>query len=130
MLYAWNLILQRQQAQIANPGEIATFHSGVGGLVLALAAPFLLVVPDSETLQAIGISAALTVAGAMVLAWAYARAEAQVLVPLEYSGFLWASLFGWLFFREGVTWPTIVGAAMIAFGSWYAAPRKPPEKVT
>ncbi|ANU08812.1 EamA-like transporter family protein [Paraurantiacibacter namhicola] len=130
VLYAWNLVLQRQQAQVANPGEVAAFHSGVGGLTLAVAAPFLLVLPDAEVLAAIGVSSVLTVAGAMILAWAYARAEAQVLVPLEYTGFLWASLFGWLFFREAVTATTIAGAIMIAFGSWYAAPRRAPEQPT
>ena len=56
--------------------------------------------PDRSTLVDLTAAAVLTVAGAMAFAWAYARAEAQVLVPLEYSGFLWASLFGWIFFTE------------------------------
>jgi drug/metabolite transporter (DMT)-like permease len=69
------------------------------------------------------------VMGASVLAWAYARAEAQVLVPMEYSGFLWASLFGWLFFREGVTATTVLGTALIVLGCWIAARRQEPEQV-
>jgi S-adenosylmethionine uptake transporter len=64
----------------------------------------------------------------MILAWGYARAEAQVLVPLEYSGFLWAGLFGWLFFRERVSPPTLAGAALIVVACWIAAPRKRPEQ--
>ena len=52
----------------------------------------------------------------MTFAWAYARAETQALAPLEYSGFLWAALFGWLFFREPVTWPTLTGAGLIVLG--------------
>ena len=43
-----------------------------------------------------------------------ARAEAQVLVPMEYSGFLWAVLFGWLFFAEQVSPFTIAGSSTIA----------------
>ena len=69
------------------------------------------------------VIAALTVAGAMAFAWAYARAEAQVLVPLEYSGFLWASLFGWLFFAEQLTLPTVVGTAIIIASCWLATRR-------
>ena len=57
----------------------------------------------------------------MAIAWAYARAEAQALVPMEYTGFLWASLFGWAFFREAVTLPTLMGTALIVTGCWLAA---------
>jgi drug/metabolite transporter (DMT)-like permease len=129
LLYAYNFIVMRRQSQVAKPAEIALFHSGITAAILALAAPFLFVVPDSEVLGATAISAVLTVMGASVLAWAYARAEAQVLVPMEYSGFLWASLFGWLFFREGVTATTVLGTALIVLGCWIAARRQEPEQV-
>lgn len=127
VLYAYNLVLARQQAQVAGPLEIASFHSGVGALVLGLAAPWLLELPDGETLANIGAAAVLTVCGATALAWAYAREEAQVLVPLEYSGFLWAALFGYLFFAEAVTPATLAGTALIVVGCWIAA-RKRPEQ--
>ena len=61
---------------------------------------------------------------AMLFAWAYARAEAQVLVPLEYSAFLWACLFGWMFFLEAVRPATLIGVALIVAACWIAAPRK------
>jgi drug/metabolite transporter (DMT)-like permease len=128
VLYAYNLVLARQQAQLAGPLEIASFHSGMSALVLGLAAPFLFVLPDLATTGSIATAAFLTVCGAISLAWAYARAEAQVLVPLEYSGFLWAVLFGWLFFREAVTPATLAGTALIVGGCWIAA-RKRPEQV-
>ena len=35
-----------------------------------------------------------------LLSWAYARAEASVLVPVEYTGFIWLALWGSLFFGE------------------------------
>ncbi|MEO0463084.1 MAG: DMT family transporter [Pseudomonadota bacterium] len=120
MLYAYNFIIIRRQSQVAGPVEIATFHSGVGGFVLMMGAPFFWNTPEMGDLLAIGAAGALTVAGAMAIAWAYARAEAQALVPMEYSGFLWASLFGWLFFRETVTVPTWIGAALIVAGCWIA----------
>lgn len=128
MLYAYNLVLARQQAQVAGALEISTFHSAVGGLVLALGAPWFLALPQPDSLVHIGGAALLTVTGAALLAWAYAREEAQVLVPMEYSGFLWASLFGWIFFRESVAPTTMMGAAMIVLGCWVAAKRKRPEQ--
>ena len=127
LLYAWNLVLQRQQAQVAAPAEVATWQTVVSGLVYLLFAPWFFTWPGEEALPWIAVAAAMSVGGAMALAWAYARAEAQALVPLEYSGFLWAMLFGWLFFREPVSVPTLAGAALIVVGCWIAAPRKPPE---
>ncbi len=124
VLYAYNFIVIRRQSQLAGPVEIATFHSGIGGIVLLLFAPFLGTVPDQAALMPVAAAAALTVTGAMAIAWAYARAEAQALVPIEYSGFLWASLFGWAFFREAVTVPTLIGTALIITGCWMAT-RKP-----
>ena len=129
LLYAGNLVISRHQAQLAQPLEISAFHSGVGALVLGLAAPFLLRLPDQHAALLIAGSALLTVIGMVAFAWAYARAEAQVLVPMEYSGFLWAVLFGWLFFAEQVTATTVLGTALIVLGCWLAASRKEPEQV-
>ncbi|MXO59040.1 EamA family transporter [Altererythrobacter salegens] len=127
LLYAWNLVLQRQQALVAKPVEVATFQTIVSGFVFLLFAPWFFTWPDTASLPWIAAAAAMSVGGAMLLVWAYARAEAQALIPLEYSGFLWAMLFGWLFFREPVSAPTLVGAVLIVAGCWIAAPRKPPE---
>ena len=120
LLYAYNFVVIRKQSQAAGPVEIATFHSGVGGVVLLLFAPFFWSTPGNEALVSVTAAGALTVAGAMAIAWAYARAETQALVPIEYTGFLWASLFGWLFFREAVTLPTLIGAGLIVAGCWIA----------
>ncbi|MHA7820108.1 MAG: DMT family transporter [Erythrobacter sp.] len=120
LLYAYNFVVIRKQSLLAGPVEIATFHSGIGGLVLLLLAPFLGTVPVVSTLPLIAAAGVLTVAGAMGIAWAYARAETQALVPIEYSGFLWASVLGWAFFREPVTVPTIAGTLLIVTGCWQA----------
>lgn len=126
LLYAYNFILIRRQSQVAGPSEIATFHSGVSVVLLGLAVPFLFEMPDRSVWIDLIAAALLTVAGAMAFAWAYARAEAQVLVPLEYSGFLWASLFGWLFFSEDLTAPTVIGTAIIIGSCWIATRRPRP----
>ncbi|WP_255551878.1 DMT family transporter [Erythrobacter crassostreae] len=128
LLYAYNFVVIRKQSQLAGPVEIATFHSGVGGAVLLLLAPFFGTIPETGALWAIAAAGALTVMGAMAIAWAYARAEAQALVPIEYTGFLWASVLGWAFFKEPVTLPTIAGTALIVTGCWIAA-RGPRERL-
>jgi S-adenosylmethionine uptake transporter len=128
VLYAWNLVLQRQQAQLASPIEVTTFQNAIVSLVLLALAPWLLELPgEARHWLWIAASAALGVSAAILFTWAYARAEAQVLVPLEYTAFLWAALFGWLLFDESVGPATLLGAALIVASCWIAAPRKRPE---
>ena len=124
MLYAYNFIVIRKQSQAAGPLEIATFHSGIGGLIFLVAAPFFATPVVSQAWVPLAAAGLLTVCGAMALAWAYARAEAQVLVPIEYSGFLWASALGWLFFQEAVTWPTLAGTGLIVTGCLLATRKR------
>lgn len=118
VLYAWNLVLQREQALVARPAEVATFQNGIVGLALLGPAPFLFSVPPQGVWGDLVAAAVLGVAASMILSWSYARAETQRLVPVEYTGFLWAVLFGWIFFREPVSPATIAGAVLIVFGCW------------
>lgn len=128
LLYAWNLVLQRQQALVSKPLEVVVFQSAIAGIALVGFAPLFLSLPaETVTWRDIAISAVLSFAGAALFTWGYARAETQKLVPLEYSGFLWAALFGWVFFAEAVTGATIAGAALIVAGCWIATRGKPPE---
>jgi S-adenosylmethionine uptake transporter len=125
VLYAFNLIFQRQQAQVATPVEIALFQSVVAGSCLGLAAPFLARVPASSDWFAIVIAAALAIIALLLLSWAYARAEAQVLVTVEYTAFIWAAIFGWIFFQEAVTSATLIGGALIVIGCIIATRKSP-----
>ncbi|GGJ54212.1 EamA family transporter [Sphingopyxis bauzanensis] len=126
LLYAYNLILARRQAKMAEPMEIAFFQNGFVALILALGAPWFLAVPGSDQAIPLVGAAFLAVTSLLLLSWAYARAEAQILATTEYTGFLWAMLFGWMFFDEAVTWPTIVGAVLIVVGCLIVA-RKTPQ---
>jgi S-adenosylmethionine uptake transporter len=122
---AWNIILMRQQAQVADPAEIAVAQSALVTLMLLPAAPFLSHIPAAEHWPAIAGGAALATASMLLLGWAYARAEASYLAAVEYSSFLWASLFGFLVFRERLSPWTVAGAVMIVGGCLLAARRVP-----
>lgn len=123
-LYAWSLVLLRQQSQVAKPAEVALFQSVFAALFLLLGAPWMLIVPGPEAWASVGISGVLMIVAAMLASWAYGRAETQALVPYEYTAFLWAALIGWVAFAEALTWTTLAGAALIVAGCWIAAPRK------
>ncbi len=123
VLYAWNLVLQRRQAQIAGPEEVAFFQTLVSFLFLGLGAWWFAPWPSATAWGLIIISAALSTGSLMLLSWAYARAEAQVLVPLEYTAFIWAAIVGWLAFAEPVTLATLAGVVLIVAGCLYATRR-------
>lgn len=132
VFYAYNLVLQRQQAQLASPIEIVFFQNLTAGSVLLICAPWLAIVPDISHAPAIVGSTVTAIIALLLLSWAYARAEAQVLVAVEYTAFVWAALFGWYFYHEAVTATTLVGTGLIVAGCVIAARQKPqarPEHV-
>ncbi len=116
ILYAGSLILLRRQAQVADPLEVALFTSLVIGAVLLVGAPWFSGWPAWPQTPAIGAAATLGTISSMLMAWAYGRAEAQVLAPVEYTAFVWAALLGWLVFAEVVSVFTLVGAGLIVAG--------------
>ena len=135
VLYAFNIVLMRKQALIAKPVEVAFFQNLVVAGMLVCAAPFLAEAPPSGQVPGILLSAALALASSLMFAWAYRRAEAQALAPVEYTALIWGALFGLLFFGEEVGPATLVGAVLIVAGCWIAArpdgqPQSPAEAAT
>ena len=116
ILYAGSLVLLRRQAQVADPLEVAFFASLVIGAAMLPAAPWLAGWPAMAQLPAIVAAGVLGTVSALLIAWAYARAEAQVLAPVEYTAFIWAAAFGWVAFGEQVSGWTVAGAALIVGG--------------
>jgi S-adenosylmethionine uptake transporter len=129
VLYAWNLVLQRRQAQIARPQEIAFFQNLFVLLILGLAIPWFFEWPEVRGWMHIGVSAVLAISASLLMSWAYARAETQVLVPMEYSAFVWAALVGWIGFGEPLGIATVLGAVLIVAACIYATRTTPPEPV-
>ncbi|WP_295528356.1 DMT family transporter [Novosphingobium sp. Chol11] len=126
-LYAWNLVLQREQAQLACPEEIAFFQTLMVFCLLGIGAWWFAPPPALGDWWMLIGSAVLSLVSLILLSWAYSRAEAQVLVPLEYTAFIWAALFGWLVFSEEVTWRTLIGVTLIVAGCLLASRRNEPH---
>ena len=126
VLYAGSLILLRRQAQAADPLEVTLFTSLVIGTVLLVGAPWFSGWPAAPQWPAIGLSAVLGTISSICLAWAYGRAEAQVLAPVEYTGFIWSAILGYLVFGEHVSPFTLAGALLIVGGCIVAVRRGMP----
>lgn len=61
----------------------------------------------------IGFCGVVAAAGTMLLTSAYRLARASTVTPFEYTGILWAPLWGFLFFAELPRGSTVLGAAVI-----------------
>ena len=131
LCYAVNIVLMRHQSLAAKPIEINFFQSLTVLSLWLLAVPFIgfPAWPEGEW-QWVILAALMSTGGGLLFSWAYARAEASYLAVTEYSGFLWAAVFGWLMFREPVSLYTLGGAMLIVAGCLFAASRRtavPPE---
>lgn len=125
--YAVNIIMMRRQSLAAGPVEIGFFQNGTVVVLMLAALPVIgTALPTATTWPMIVLAAVLSTGSLMILSWAYARARASYLATTEYTSFLWAALFGWLFFRETVSFYTMAGAALIVAGCILAA-RTPQE---
>jgi S-adenosylmethionine uptake transporter len=108
---------------LAGPVEIAMFQNMNVALIFLVIAPLYWTTPDAVSLAWTALGAALATTALLFLSWGYARAEAQVLVPVEYTGFLWAALMGWLVFGETLGAGVVAGAALIVLGCWIGTRR-------
>jgi S-adenosylmethionine uptake transporter len=126
VLYAVGIIVGRPLSQRASPVEITLFFNAIAFLMcLVIATQLPIVIPPLHLWPwIIGATVAANVS-IMLVAWAYARAEAQYLLPVEYSAFLWACLYGWLFFEERVSVATLAGAVLIVMACLWTARRQP-----
>ena len=122
VMYAFNLILQRMQALIAKPLEIAFYQNIIVFVILLLAAPFAASLPaNAMQWGGAALAAALAIGSLMLMAAAYRQAEAQRLVSIEYTAFIWAAILGWFFFAEAVTARTLLGTGLIVLGCLVSA---------
>jgi S-adenosylmethionine uptake transporter len=84
------------------------------------------VTPDLDGWLLFFLAGLLGTAGHVILAFAYSRAPATRLAPLEYTAFLWAAGLGWVFWNEIPTLATLVGAGLIIAAAITTSPAPAP----
>ena len=117
VLYAFYLILQRKHSLMARPMEIVFYQNIMVFVILLIGAPFFVSLPDNA-MQWVGaaLAAAFAMGSLALMSMAYSRAEAQKLISIEYTAFIWAALLGWWLFAEGLTLQTVLGTGLIIVG--------------
>jgi drug/metabolite transporter (DMT)-like permease len=78
------------------------------------------VTPTARDLLLMGACGVIAAIAMSLLTQAYRLAEANLVTVFEYTGMIWAPLWGFLFFAEIPRWTTIVGMALIVAAGLYS----------
>ncbi len=71
-------------------------------------------VPPVKDMALMGVCGVIAAFGSTLLSQAYRMGQANIVTPFEYTGMIWAVVFGFLFFGEVPKWTTLAGMALIA----------------
>jgi S-adenosylmethionine uptake transporter len=103
--------------------QLTVWQFAGGGLIGAATIPWAWTRPYAFDLGLMALVGIVSMLCFILITRALALARAAVLAPLQYSAILWASLMGWLVWRDAPTLPIIAGNAVIIGGGLYLAAR-------
>ncbi|QMW22646.1 DMT family transporter [Sandaracinobacteroides saxicola] len=132
LFYALVIIITRLRAAKDGPSVLTLLNAAfaailIGGFVVATQPPSAWLPPtplDWLAIAGVGLTGAVAL---QLIAVAYAKVEAQVLAPFEYTALPWAALFGYAFFAEPVALRTWLGAAIIIAACLWQSRRQTPD---
>jgi drug/metabolite transporter (DMT)-like permease len=113
LMHATLQIVLRYLGRYESPETVTFYFLVIGTLVTALPLPFVAVTPtlaEVPLLFGVGLSGALA---QWLLSVAFRHAPAAIVTVFNYSGIVWATLFGWLIWND---WPlptVLVGATIV-----------------
>jgi len=113
LMHATLQIILRYLSRYESPETISFYFFIIGTFLTALPLPFIAVRPtmaEVPLLLGVGLSGA---AAQWLLSIAFRNAKAAIVTVFNYSGIVWATLFGWMIWNE---WPlptVIAGAAVV-----------------
>jgi drug/metabolite transporter (DMT)-like permease len=111
--YALSNVMLRSQAQRDAATSIVLIQHVVPSLIALPLATATWETPSAAIWLVFPLVAALGVSGHFLLTWAYRRAQAGVLAPVDYLAMPYAALLGFVFFAEVPTVAVWAGAVLI-----------------
>lgn len=115
-MHAMLQIMLRYLGRYESPETVTFYFFFIGTCLTALAMPFVAVTPtiaEVPLLLGVGLSGAVA---QWLLSIALKNAPAAVVTVFNYSGIVWATLFGWMIWNE---WPlpTVIAGAVVVIAS-------------
>jgi S-adenosylmethionine uptake transporter len=93
------------------------------GVIGAATTPFAWTTPTAFDLMLMFLVGAVSMACFVFITRALAMTRAAVLAPLQYSSIVWATIMGWIVWRDAPTWPILLGNAIIIGSGLFVAAR-------
>ena len=91
------------------------------GVIGAATTPFAWTTPTAFDLMLMFLVGVVSMACFVFITRALAMTRAAVLAPLQYSAILWATIMGWIVWRDAPTWPILLGNAIIIGSGLFVA---------
>lgn len=123
--YALTLVLLRARALRDALSIIVWFQNLGPAVLLAPVAALVWITPTLQDFALFALIGFIGVAGHMLIASAFARAEAARLAPVHYTTLIWGVVFGYVFFSDLPGAATLAGAGFIVLGTIVTHRRKP-----
>ncbi|HVO03548.1 MAG TPA: DMT family transporter [Candidatus Cybelea sp.] len=117
--WAATQVSSRQLSTSEPSHRILFYYSLVVVVVLGVAMPFYWITPswhDVLLFVAIGL---MGTAGQFCLNQAFRYGEASLVAPLDYTGLIWATIIGWIFWNDKPTLTMTLGAAIVVASCIY-----------
>jgi len=121
---AFEITLTRRMSATESSHSILFWSSLIMIIAFGSAVPFAWTTPAAADWPAIAILALSGSCAQFGLVQAFRYGEVSLLAPLEYSGLIWATLFGYLFWGDLPTLTVLGGVAIIVASSAYVAHRE------
>jgi drug/metabolite transporter (DMT)-like permease len=124
LAYALAMLLVRRLSRSETNVAIVFYSGALATLASGAALPLVWQTPywaDLPWLAAIGLIGGV---GHLVLTQAFRLAPASRVTPFEYSGMIWAVLFGWAFWQEAPDTAFYAGAALVIGAGLYILHRE------
>lgn len=113
LMHATLQLILRYLGRYERPETVTFYFLVIGTLVTALPLPFVASTPtvaELPLLFGVGISGALA---QLLLSYAFRHASAAIVSVFNYSGIVWATLFGWLVWNDFPIPTVLIGAAIV-----------------
>lgn len=113
LMHATLQIVLRYLGRYERPETVTFYFLVIGTLVMALPLPFVAVAPtmaEVPLLFGVGLSGALA---QWLISIAFRNAPAAIVTVFNYSGIVWATLFGWLIWSEWPLTTVLIGAGIV-----------------
>ena len=124
LIAALAMLLTRRLTRTETDVALVTYTTVIAGLA---SLPFLVLAWQAPSPGDLGLFALVGIgggSGAYLLVVAFRNAPAAVVAPFDYTALIWASVFGWMLWRESPEPAVWIGAAIVAAAGVYITRRE------